>query len=251
MIGIIYLLTSPSGKQYVGQTIQELHKRVNGHVNSSNREDATINKAIRKYGIGSFKKEIIITIQTDEVNIFNQLNKLEELFIKIYNTYKRGYNSTTGGGSRKPTDEVRKKQSISHIGNKASEETKLKMSIKSKGRKHTEEAKEKLRQINLGKKHTKETLIKLSISKLKAFEKSRLLHNGYALSEQTRNRMSISSKLNKVNCKPVIQYLNETIVKEWDSATQASKELCISQGNINSCCRGERNKAGSYKWKFK
>ena len=45
----IYVATSPSGKQYVGQTVQTFEDRINSHKSSSS--NCTLLKyAIRKYG---------------------------------------------------------------------------------------------------------------------------------------------------------------------------------------------------------
>ena len=51
--------------------------------------------------------------------------------------------------------------------------------------------------------------------------------------------------------KKVYQYtLDNKLLKIWDCAEDVNKKLGINIGNIASCCRGERNKAGGYKWKY-
>lgn len=53
-------------------------------------------------------------------------------------------------------------------------------------------------------------------------------------------------------CKPVLQYdLNGNFIKEWKSAREVYNVLKIQYKNISKCCKGERNKAGGYIWKFK
>lgn len=254
MIGIIYLLTSPSGKQYVGQTIQELQKRINGHNNSSNKNDAAINKAIRKYGINSFRREIIITIQTSENNIFKQLDKLEELFIKIHNTYKGGYNSTTGGGNRKPTDEVRKKLSISHIGIKQTEESKIKRRLKMLGFKHSDESKDKIRQANIGKKISYDDISKIITTKegRKYLYPLKPQSKGWKLSKEVNDRMGKIRREININGIPIIQLdLNNNKIFEYKSATEAYRQTNINISNIAECCKGKRFTAGKFKWKYK
>ncbi len=52
----------------------------------------------------------------------------------------------------------------------------------------------------------------------------------------------------------VEQYtLDGVFVKEWNSATEASRELGIPQMSINSCClnKPKYNQAGGFLWKFK
>lgn len=56
---------------------------------------------------------------------------------------------------------------------------------------------------------------------------------------------------NKVR-KPVLQYSLEGIfIKEWNSSTEAGKNLGISKGNITSCCKGMFNQSGGFVWKYK
>ena len=42
--------------------------------------------------------------------------------------------------------------------------------------------------------------------------------------------------------------LDGELIKEWDSITEAMKELKIN--NISACCRGLRKKAGGFIWKY-
>lgn len=55
------------------------------------------------------------------------------------------------------------------------------------------------------------------------------------------------------NIKPVVQLtMGGEYVREWDSATDAAKNLCLStMSNINSCCHGRVGSAAGYKWMFK
>lgn len=54
-MGLIYMRTSPSGKSYIGQTVQLEQTRWNQHCrdaynNSSPLYETILSKAIRKYG---------------------------------------------------------------------------------------------------------------------------------------------------------------------------------------------------------
>ena len=42
----------------------------------------------------------------------------------------------------------------------------------------------------------------------------------------------------------------DNIIKEWDTMTQASKELNISVSSISLCCKGTYKTAGGFKWKI-
>lgn len=53
-----------------------------------------------------------------------------------------------------------------------------------------------------------------------------------------------------VHSKEVIQYdLKGNLIREWECIATAQRTLKIN--NISACCRGIRNKAGGYVWKFK
>lgn len=54
--------------------------------------------------------------------------------------------------------------------------------------------------------------------------------------------------------KPIYQMdFNDNIIKEWDCAIDASKDLKISMSSISSCAGGNKNysHAGGFKWKIK
>lgn len=97
--GIIYLRTSPSGKYYVGQTIDE--NRRNNEWSNLKRpySGGVIDTARKKYGPENFKYEILFEIKSsniEEVNIV--LNDRELYFIDKYNStdLNCGYNLALG-----------------------------------------------------------------------------------------------------------------------------------------------------------
>lgn len=90
----IYLVTNlANGKQYVGQTFQDLKDRWLQHTSEANRgSNFHFHNAIRKYGPDSFSKEIIETVETRK-----QANDREKHYISHFDTFNNGYNGTTGG----------------------------------------------------------------------------------------------------------------------------------------------------------
>lgn len=94
-LGKIYLITnSVNDKVYVGQTIQSLKKRFNGHCCYSKADKSAnmyIKRAIHKYGRDKF------TIHLIEECPIELLNDREKYWISFYNSYKEGYNLTLGG----------------------------------------------------------------------------------------------------------------------------------------------------------
>lgn len=95
MRGFIYKITNTiNGKSYIGQTIQNVKERFYQHCAtkcSKAVSNMAIHRAIKKYGKSNFTVEVIEEI--DSVN----LNDRERYWIKYYNSYNNGYNSTKGG----------------------------------------------------------------------------------------------------------------------------------------------------------
>jgi len=100
-MGVIYKLTSPSGKIYVGKTYN-LRKRINAHKCTAKKDkNYHLINSIKKHGWDSHILEIIENIEDD------LLNEREIYWIKEFNTYYQdsefGMNMTRGGdGQRNP-----------------------------------------------------------------------------------------------------------------------------------------------------
>lgn len=117
---IIYKITFPNKKIYIGQTVQPLRKRYNGHVNNAkNKKDITkfsngslIGKAIRKYGLNFDWFEIL-----EECNDIQDLNIKESFWINKYNSNNKkiGYNLNSGGQNCYLSEETKYKISKSSI----------------------------------------------------------------------------------------------------------------------------------------
>lgn len=95
MRGFIYKITNTiNGKSYIGQTIQNVKERFYQHCAtkcSKAVSNMAIHRAIKKYGKSNFTVEVI-----EEIDSTN-LNDRERYWIKYYNSYNNGYNSTKGG----------------------------------------------------------------------------------------------------------------------------------------------------------
>ena len=114
-----------------------------------------------------------------------------------------------------------------------SDEAKFKISTAFKGKPLLESTKIKMSKSKLGKK-------KPNISKA-------LL--GKKLTQKHVNNIS-KGKLGTGTIK-IIQYYNDEPIKEWNSLSEASKELNINNGHISSVCSGKRKTAGGFNWKYK
>lgn len=95
--GYIYRYIAPSGKSYIGQTINTLAERAKNIISGIGYKKCSLFwKAIQKYKFTSFKVEILDCVPIEK------LNELEKYYIKLFNTLApNGYNLSTGGGSGK------------------------------------------------------------------------------------------------------------------------------------------------------
>lgn len=254
--GIIYKVTNKlNGKVYIGKTFRTLKERWKDHVKKSNSKKFHFYNAIQKYGKESFDLEIIHEIKgMDQVEVNNQLSKLEIEYIKKYDSLNNGYNSTSGGEGvlcfkhselskiKMSNAKKGKKLSLEHIHNMSesrkgcvfTEEHRRKLSEASK--RLTIESRNKMSRARLGKKMSEETKRKLSIT----------TKNSLTPEEINRRKIKISKRV--IQCD---KDWNE--IKEFESIKAASIELKIGDGAISACTKNKKhyNTAGGYKWKLK
>ena len=113
-MGCIYIAVSnTTEKVYVGQTIDTLEFRKYGHKNHSKNKNGHFQYAIRKYGWDDFYWTEIY--KSDDIDV---LNEKEKFYIKLYDSYCNGYNSTTGGDNCKMSVDTRLKMMKSHAESK-------------------------------------------------------------------------------------------------------------------------------------
>lgn len=166
MIGIIYKYTSPSGKVYIGQTMDEKKRRKEFRNLNIKYAGRKINHARKKYGPENFEYEVLERYRFRVMErARKKLNEREKYFIELYDSYRNGYNSDTGGWdargfkwSEETKAEFRKKKKGKpnpFLGKHHTDETRAMLSEKAKqgyangrvpnfkGRHHTEEAKRK------------------------------------------------------------------------------------------------------------
>lgn len=83
---------------YIGQTIHSIETRFLNHKNASKVEDTKFYRAIKKYGFENFYIELIEEIPEE------MLDEREIYWIKEFDSYTNGYNSTLGGGGYREID---------------------------------------------------------------------------------------------------------------------------------------------------
>lgn len=109
---IIYRLTSPSGKSYIGQTVQPFKRRLSTHIRNwrQGKRYSALYYAFDKYNPNEWCFEVI-----DSASSQDDLDTLEKHYIQLFDSYLNGYNSTLGGsgGRRKLTHSIETKRKIS------------------------------------------------------------------------------------------------------------------------------------------
>lgn len=134
---VIYKLTSPSNKIYIGQSIN-LRRRFYSYTSCDIKNGAKIGNAIRKYGFENFQVDVLFDIKPSNRSIII-LNMMEKYFIKKYDCVFCGYNSRDGGeNSLHSMDSILKMRIAKSI---TSDYTRMKMSMAQIGRKLSDERK--------------------------------------------------------------------------------------------------------------
>ena len=227
-MGYIYILTSPIGKSYIGQTTVAIEKRFIQHQYPSSGCRAIYN-AIQKYGWDSFEKDWYECPNED-------LDFDEELLVREIGTLSPGgYNLKGGGGSN----------------GKHSEESKLKMSEDRKGEKSHMYGKTGEKHNFFGKTHTEETKQKMSEAqrgeKGTMYGKTGEKHPMYG---KTGEKHPMSKK--------VYQYdLQGNFIRSFGSGNEAVRYLrktygtAITNGSsISQCASGNPKNKSAYGFKW-
>ena len=242
----IYILTSPSGKQYIGKD-SNLPSRVNRHLNGHEKGCKGIHNAVKKYGKDAFDVQIIRYPYISE----QLLNIFERSHIAELGSFENGYNGTRGGEGllgyvasketrqklsaahtgKAISQETRQKFSAIHTGKKVSLKTRQKLSAAHTGKKHSKETRQKISASNKGRTHSKETRQKISETQkgkkvsLKTRQKLSAAYTGRTLSEEHRQKLSAIHK-GKTFSKETRQKLSEVQRKpEYDAARRFFSSL--------------------------
>lgn len=220
-MGYIYMLTSPSGKSYIGQTYRPIQERLEEHRTGKSRYCVAIYNAIQYHGWDNFDRDYYEC--PDE-----ELNNHEELMVEVLGTLSPGgYNLREGGGSH----------------GKMSVESKQKMSVSTRGennpmygKKHSEETKKKNREKHLGKTTSDETRQKLR----EAFSGE-------------NNHMYGKTGNKNIRSKRVYQYaLDGTFINSFESCEEAGRYIKKDVSSICKCARGVKRYKTAYgfKWSY-
>lgn len=215
MIGI-YKITSPSGKIYIGQSVNIL-SRINAYKSARCFNQPIILKSILKYGWENHLFEIVCECEQFE------LNEKERYYQEMFDCIgKNGLNCmlthtrTKSGKARQETidkltgrklpESTREKMR----NRKATQETRNKISAALTGRKVSEDTRKKIGQSNSGKKRTKEYIerMKLRVVSEETRAKLSLALKGKKHSEETRAKLRIAQK----GTRPSEDCLNKALI---------------------------------------
>ena len=218
-----------NNKKYIGLTKRSLEQRERNHISeaynkNSDKYNTPFKSAIRKYGIENFNKTIL-----DYADTLEDANKKEKYYIKKYNTYcyKKGgygYNATEGG------DGVKKHhKNIVQLSKIDGTLIKTYSSIS-----------EAEKELNIG--HISECLYK-RIPSIGGF--CWMYESEYI----NMNANEIFDYIQIINHRIVQLTKEKELVKIWDSALAASKELNFKDNLIIKVCHGERKSHKNFIWR--
>lgn len=177
----VYCLTSPSGKSYVGQTIN-IKRRLCNYKRCDCKRQLKLYNALKKYGFENFK--VVVLEECDR----SELNEIESFYINYFGTILNGYNINDCGSYSRMTDLGKNKVSMSNTKRKVSDKTRLKMSQSQTGRTMSEETKIKIGSSNKGRKVSDDIKYKLS-----------LCRKGQPMSEQCITKRTLTQRTKNEN----------------------------------------------------
>ena len=238
----IYMWTSPSGKSYIGQSV-DLQKRKYAFLCFGDRYGGQkINRARKKYNNKIYWKYKVL-----EYCDIDKLDERERYYIKLYDTINNGYNCDSGGNKNKiVSDESKHKLSEALKGKYCGENSPL------YGKHLTEEHKSKLSEALKGEnspwygKHLTEEQ-KRKMSEAKKGENNPMW--GKHLTEEHKSKLSEAHDNVKI---AVSQYTKEGVfIASYESIHEAQRLTNIDRATISRCCRGIQKTAGGFKWTYK
>lgn len=227
--GVIYLIKNKiNNKIYIGQTIHSFSERYkNG--NLLNTHNIHLKRAVLKFGHENFYVDEVFDIAYSK----EDLDKLEDMYIKIYKSYNRkyGYNLRLGGSRGKHSEESKQKNRKAHLGRKLPKEFCKAISIRTKGERnpfygkhHTEKSRMKISEAHKKENLSKETLDKMRRNNLKG-------NNPFA------------KKIYCITTNEVFSYINEAALKYNIDSSSISK---VCKGKLN--WRGKSNNGEKLIW---
>lgn len=270
MVGI-YKITSPTGKVYIGQSI-EIGRRKSYYKQMKCTRQPKIYNSLKKHGWDKHKFEIIHECQREE------LNKLEVYYISLFKSFNSefGLNLQSGGDVKLQSEETKRKISLANKGRVISIESRKKLSEAHKGKILSKEVRANMSKAqNLRAPASEDTKRKVregirrtyadgtrnlmvSGDKNPFFGKKHSEETKKILSENAKKRMLTDDHLQKISKiahelqkKKVLQFnLDGTFVAKYESIVSASYALGIDGSWICKVCRGKLKYAKGFLFSY-
>jgi group I intron endonuclease len=202
MTAIIYKITNQlTNKSYIGWTSQSFDARWHQHkkLAQKNQDNRPFYNAIRKYGIDCWTQEIL-----EEVNDKNLAKQKEIEYIKLFESYDKGYNATRGGDGNNDI----KMSAESNLARSLALKGKPKNYVRAAGKKQSAESRKKISDAHKGMKKpwvkwTQEQIVKRAMTRR-------------ALTEQQYNQIHELRKTGLRIC-DIAKQVNTSsdLVKKW------------------------------------
>lgn len=226
MMIVIYKITNPLGKIYIGQTKNYTQRLYNYSNPNSNQIGRKLYNSIKKYSWEQHKVEVIQILENSP-DVQGILDNLEIYYIEIFNSVKKGLNLTYGGNGGKPSQETINKRIASKTN--------------------------KILQYDLNNNFIKEWGGLIEIETILDYKRETIRMNingktqsthGYKWFYKDKSPKVFKSKVRKIN-----QYdLEGNFIKEWDNVKEA--KIWLGVGDIYSCLIGKQKTSNNYIWKY-
>lgn len=229
----IYKITNPSGKIYIGQSINiKYREKQYKNLASNIKPQIGIYRSILKHGWKKHKFEII-----EECSL-NNLNKRERYWQDYYGVLEFGLNCI-----------LTKTKDKSGI-----------CSLETKKRKSKAAPTRPVIQYSLKGKRIKRWKKIIDVERILGIANQTITNcckdiknsaGGYIWVYEDKPKIVKPVRSAKYGF-PINQYnMDGKFIKEWKSAKEASINLKIDNGSISNVCQGKNKSAGGYIWKFK
>lgn len=227
MNGIYKFENLINNKCYIGQSsnLEDRYKKHMYNINDLSHQEV-LYKAFRKYGVENFSYEIL---EKFEIYSLEKLNKLEQEYIKKYNTLiPNGYNMIPGGNNGAGLSKGIEVEQYSLSG-------------------------EYVQTFSSAKQASEELNINHSnICACCRNERNIAGDYQWKYSKSNKEIFKITKVKIPIYDNIIQQYdKNNNLIREYKTIFEANNITGIHSGNISSCCKGTRKSAGGYYWKIK
>ena len=231
--GVVYLISYPNSKKYVGITSTSFEERKKGHLSHMNTSNLPVYNALKKYG-GKVVWEVI-----DKADNWEELCQLEISYIKKYDSLNSGYNLTAGGDGT--------------VGYEHSEESNIKNSQRRKKYFKNPENRQK-QSIASKKAHQKNPKQALNHSKTMSqkFENPKQREKvADGMRKFLSNKDTLKIHSIERGAKYFLVFKDNILIGEWLTQNQCARDLNLSVSHINRCLHKKRKSHKGYIFKYK